>query len=554
MAQMIRNSALSALIRLCLHGHYWPHHPGDLEKAGSNSVRATGRADENEKSVHLVGWDGPDDVENPLNFSGVKKGVITALTCVYTWAIYVGSSIYTSSQPGIEHHFGVDNFQSSFGLAIYVLAYGLGGLLFSPLSEVPSIGRNPPYAISGALFVVLCVPTSLVDNYAGLMVLRFLLGFMGSPCLATAGATLGDIWGPTLFPYFIGLWACTTALGPALGPMLSSFAVESLGWRFSSWELLIISGSVFAVFVALVPETAAPTILYYRAKRLRELTGDQRYMSEEEIKQAKLTAGQRLWSSIIKPWEVNVKDPALLFMTLYMGLIYAIVYSFFESLPLVYPPIYGFSPTSTSLIWLAVIPAGVIGFPLHCFWLSKRVEPKIRDQTFGDLENFLETGVAASLLMPASLFMFARPSIHWMVPTVAIFLYMVAQYFLTNSVFLYIPAIYPRYAASIFAANSVARALLAFVAVLVGRPMFKGIGIDGGKIPNVTAISLNPGVVETDMLQEKYVYLAIDKAELTGAFCEWLVTDKASFLNGKYASVRWDFEEPDYGLGGNLWQ
>ncbi|KAH0830806.1 Transporter mfs1 [Fonsecaea pedrosoi] len=480
MAQMIRNSALSALIRICLHGHYWPHHPGDLEKAGSSSVRATGQADENEKSVHLVGWDGPDDVENPLNFSGVKKGVITALTCVYTWAIYVGSSIYTSSQPGIEHHFGVDNFQSSFGLAIYVLAYGLGGLLFSPLSEVPSIGRNPPYAISGALFVVLCVPTSLVDNYAGLMVLRFLLGFMGSPCLATAGATLGDIWGPARFPYFIGLWACTTALGPALGPMLSSFAVESLGWRFSSWELLIISGSVFVVFVALVPETAAPTILYYRAKRLRELTGDQSYMSEEEIKQAKLTAGQRLWGSIIKPWEVNVKDPALLFMTLYMGLIYAIVYSFFESLPLVYPPIYGFSPTSTSLIWLAVVPAGAIGFPLHCFWLSKRVEPKIRDQTFGDLENFLETGVAASLLMPASLFMFARPSIHWMVPTVAIFLYMVAQYFLTNSVFLYIPAIYPRYAASIFAANSVARALLAFVAVLVGRPMFKGIGIDGG--------------------------------------------------------------------------
>ncbi|KIX96712.1 uncharacterized protein Z520_07431 [Fonsecaea multimorphosa CBS 102226] len=519
MARMTRNSALSAFIRLCLRGKYWPQPPSDLEKGGRSSVEATRQADEKETPIHLVGWDGPDDVENPLNFSVVKKSVITALTCVYTWAIYVGSSIYTSSQPGIEHHFGVDNFQSTLGLALYVLAYGLGALLFSPLSEVPSIGRNPPYAISGALFVILCIPTSLVDNYAGLMILRFLLGFMGSPCLATAGATLGDIWGPIKFPYFIGLWACTTSCGPALGPMLSSFAVESLGWRFSSWELLIISGSVFAVFVALVPETAAPTILYYRAKRLRELTGDKRFMSEEEIKQADLTAGQRFWNSIIKPWEVTIKDPALLFMTLYMGFIYAIVYSFFESLPLVYPPMYGFSPTSTSLIWLAVIPAAGIGFPLHCFWLTKRIEPKILNQTFGDLEDFLETGVVASLLMPASLFMFgefalsyselspipissieilrvgmliatficggdvawtARPSVHWMVPTIAIFLYMVAQYFLSNSVFLYIPAIYPRYAASILAANSVARALLAFVAVLVGRPMFKGIGIDGG--------------------------------------------------------------------------
>jgi DHA1 family multidrug resistance protein-like MFS transporter len=57
---------------------------------------------------------------------------------------------------------------------------------------------------------------------------------------------------------------------------------------------------------------------------------------------------------------------------------------------------------------------------------------------------------------------------------------MVAQYFLSNSVFLYIPAIYPRYAASIFAANSVVRSLLAFVAVLAGRPLFESLGVSGG--------------------------------------------------------------------------
>ncbi len=70
---------------------------------------------------------------------------------------------------------------------------------------------------------------------------------------------------------------------------------------------------------------------------------------------------------------------------------------------------YGFSLTSTSLIWLAVPPAAGIGFVLHCVWLSRRVQPKMRDGTFGDLENFLETGVAASVLMPLSLFMFGKP-------------------------------------------------------------------------------------------------------------------------------------------------
>ena len=63
--------------------------------------------------------------------------------------------------------------------------------MFSPLSEVPAIGRNPAYAISGFLFVILCIPTSLVNNFPGLMVLRFLLGFMAGPCWRLLQGHLG---------------------------------------------------------------------------------------------------------------------------------------------------------------------------------------------------------------------------------------------------------------------------------------------------------------------------------------------------------------------------
>lgn len=53
-------------------------------------------------------------------------------------------------------------------------------------------------------------------------------------------------------------------------------------------------------------------------------------------------------------------------------------------------------------------------------------------------------------------------------------------YFIFQSILLYIPNIYPRYAASIFAANSLARSLLAFAAILIARPMFEKMGVDGG--------------------------------------------------------------------------
>lgn len=70
---------------------------------------------------------------------------------------------------------------------------GIGPLLFSPLSEIPYIGRNPIYIITFTIFILLTVGTALCDSFSGFLVLRFLQGFFGSPCLATGAATLTDM-------------------------------------------------------------------------------------------------------------------------------------------------------------------------------------------------------------------------------------------------------------------------------------------------------------------------------------------------------------------------
>jgi DHA1 family multidrug resistance protein-like MFS transporter len=298
--------------------------------------------------------------------------------------------------------------EGSLGLALYVLGYGVGCLLFSPLSEIPAIGRNPPYAISGFLFVILCIPTALVSNYEGLMVLRFLLGFMASPCLATAGASLTDIWKLPQVPFAIALWAAVATLGPALGPTLSSYAVRDLGWRFSSWELMIIAGPVYLLMILFMPESSGPTILYYKAKRLREETGNKNLMSDSERKQNNIKVSSLLFDALIKPWEINAFDPAILFTTVYMGLIYGIYYSFFESLPLVYPVMYGFSAESTGLIFLCVGPAALLAFTIHVIYLKFRVFPRLNNGTFGEVENHLLAGMVASPLIPVGLFIYGK--------------------------------------------------------------------------------------------------------------------------------------------------
>ena len=153
---------------------------------------------------------------------------------------------------------------------------------------------------------------------------------MASPCLATAGASLGDIWTMAEFPFAVALWAAVATLGPALGPTLSSYAVKDLGWRFSSWELLIIAGPVYLAILLVLPESSGPTILYYKAKRMREDTGNQELMSASERKQKNMKVSSLLFDALVKPWEINALDPAILFTTVYMGLCYGIYYSFFE--------------------------------------------------------------------------------------------------------------------------------------------------------------------------------------------------------------------------------
>lgn len=53
-------------------------------------------------------------------------------------------------------------------------------------------------------------------------------------------------------------------------------------------------------------------------------------------------------------------------------------------------------------------------------------------------------------------------------------------YVIMNVLFTYIPNIYPKYAASLFAANDAARSTLAAAAICFGRPMFLALGIAGG--------------------------------------------------------------------------
>ncbi|CAG8983130.1 hypothetical protein HYALB_00004573 [Hymenoscyphus albidus] len=450
-----------------------------IERTKSRPIVPVKTAD----GVILVDWYTTDDKANPQNWSNGKRFVISLIICLYTFVVYTGSAIYTSSIEGVINKFGVSPTEASLPLSLYVLAYGVGPLLFAPLSEIPVIGRSPVYASTMTLFTILSLPTAMIDNFAGLLVLRFLQGFFGSPCLAIGAATMQDMYSLLYLPYALVAWVSAAYCGPALGPLLSGFAVTAKGWRWSLWEILWAAGPIFLVMFMLLPETSTPNILLRRAARLRKLTGDNRLKSQSEIYQKNLQPSAILVDAIVKPLEITIKDPAILFVNVYTAIVYGIYYSFFEVFPLVYPPMYGFSLGMIGVVFTCILVACVLGIAVYCLYLHFLLIPDIKANGLRAQESRLVPALYACFGSTIGLFLFAwtaNPDIHWIAPTIGIVIYGGSVFIVMQCIFVYVPLSYPQYAASLFAGNDFLRSAFACGSILFGRPLFINLGIGRG--------------------------------------------------------------------------
>lgn len=111
-------------------------------------------------------------------------------------------------------------------------------MIWSPLSEIPQIGRNPIYIGTLLIFVLLQIPTALAPNFGTLLAMRFLAGLFGSPILATGGASVADMYTPKKRAYAMGIWGISAICGPVLGPIVGGFATTAEGWTWTIWELM----------------------------------------------------------------------------------------------------------------------------------------------------------------------------------------------------------------------------------------------------------------------------------------------------------------------------
>ncbi|KAF3395955.1 Caffeine resistance protein 5 [Penicillium rolfsii] len=316
----------------------------------------------------IISWK-TDDPENPQNWSLTKKLLVSSLIWLLTFAIYIGSAIYSPGIPDAAQHFGISNVSATLGLTLFVLGYGVGPMILSPLSELPAVGRSPTYVLSLVIFVFFNFGVIYASNLGMFLAFRFLTGFFGSPALATGGASMGDIWSPRARDYMIAVWGCFAISAPVLGPLVGGFAAAAKGWTWTIWQLMWISGFTLVLLVFFLPETYAPNILCRRAARVRKITGDSNCVSESELELQSVTKKELLFEALVRPFQLCFLEPVVFLLNLYISLIYGILYIWFEAFPIVFEEIHGFNSGQNGLAFLGILVGTiVIAIPGYFFW------------------------------------------------------------------------------------------------------------------------------------------------------------------------------------------
>ncbi|KAI5291988.1 hypothetical protein KEM52_006707 [Ascosphaera acerosa] len=436
-----------------------------------------------EGAAAVVGWYSEDDPENPQNWSGWKKSILVALIFYYTFAVYGGSAIYTSSLDGVMERFGVSPVAAELGLSMYVLGYGIGPLIWAPMSEIPRFGRNGPYLSTFVIFFILSFPTAVANSFAGLVVLRFLQGFFGSPSLANGGATMHDLFSRKVLPYTMSIWVVATYAGPSIGPLMSGFAVTNKDWRWSLWEIVWMTAPAVILWVFLLPETSPDTILLRRAERLRRVTKNKNLRTAAELRHQHDSFRSIATDALIKPFEISIKDPAVAFVHTYTAIIYGIYYSFFESFPLVFPTVYGMSMGITGVLFMCLVPACLLGVTAYLIYVKLTERYEKRNGREPPPEHRLLPGLIAPFGQTAGLFLFAwtaNERFHWIVPIMGVVTNSGSAFLNMQSVFMYLPVSYPQYAASLFGMNDFVRSAFAFGTIMFSRDMFLALGVARG--------------------------------------------------------------------------
>jgi Major Facilitator Superfamily len=140
-----------------------------------------------------IGWDGPEDQENPYNWSRSRKTTLMMLISVYRTTTSMAGSFLAPALQNIAVDLKIPSQQlTNIILSAYALAFAVGPLFLGPTSEV--FGRTRVLHCANVFFLLFNIAAGFSTTASQMTAFRFLSGIGGS---APTAVSINAICTPT---------------------------------------------------------------------------------------------------------------------------------------------------------------------------------------------------------------------------------------------------------------------------------------------------------------------------------------------------------------------
>ncbi|KAI5120744.1 hypothetical protein M0805_007818 [Coniferiporia weirii] len=467
------------------HDHNGGMNPKMLESGfGGGNHAGNGDADKGEPI--FVDWDGPDDPENPRNWTYRKKWIVTIIVTAFTLISPVSSSMVAPATDQIAKEFGTTNTVIiAMTTSVFVLGYALGPLFFGPLSEV--YGRSRVLQITNVWYLIWNIACGGTRTTGELITFRFLAGIGGSTPLAVGGAILGDCWHPEERGQAVTLYSLAPLLGPVIGPLCGAWVAEKSTWRWVFWSTSIADGFLQVLGLLFLKETFAPLLLERKARVIRKQLGiskgDGRRVSTA-FQKTDNGWKQILVKAIVRPFRFFMQEPIIQLLGVYMAFVYGLNYLIVTTISGVFQGNYKESVGISGVNYLA------FGIGLAC---ASQINARLLDPTYrylkqrnggpGRPEYRLPSMIPGTIFLPIGLLIYgwsAEKRVFWLVPDIGIAFIGMGIALNYQSIQTYIIDSFTLHAASALAAVSFLRSLAGFGFPLFAPAMYDALGYGKG--------------------------------------------------------------------------
>ncbi|ELU42985.1 multidrug resistance protein 4 [Rhizoctonia solani AG-1 IA] len=220
-------------------------------------------------------WD--EDPRNPRLWPGYRKWGAAAIVITHTDTLSaLPGRMIAPGLPEIAHAFGITNSTvAALTLSIFILAYAIGPLFVTPLSEgslflsilvklipIPSVvyGRSWPLHLSNIFFLVFNLACAWAPDTASLIVFRFFAGIGGSAPLTIGAGSIADLFHERDRAVAMSLFSLGPLMGPIIGPIAGGFITQNVGYPWVFKIISIVAGIATIFGIPLLQETYAPVL------------------------------------------------------------------------------------------------------------------------------------------------------------------------------------------------------------------------------------------------------------------------------------------------------